>query len=98
MQTPGVASARVMTPKEQAELLAPWFGPDLPLDLLPVAAAHRDHRDGRGGFDAEGLRFRLAGVSPRARCSTIIHPLAKGPSSRRPGGLSTLGFRDLACD
>jgi cell division transport system permease protein len=35
-QTPGVAAARVMTRDEQAELLAPWFGPDLPLDLLPV--------------------------------------------------------------
>ena len=35
-QTPGVASARALTSEEQAGLLAPWFGPDLPLDTLPI--------------------------------------------------------------
>ena len=32
----GVASARALTDAEQQALLAPWFGPELALDSLPV--------------------------------------------------------------
>ncbi|MGC5198757.1 cell division protein FtsX, partial [Aphanothece microscopica] len=34
--TPGVASARALPPAETAALLEPWFGPDLPIDALPI--------------------------------------------------------------
>ena len=34
--TPGVASARALSSEEQRALLAPWFGPDLPVDTLPI--------------------------------------------------------------
>ncbi len=34
--TPGIASARAMTDDEQRALLEPWFGPDLPVDALPL--------------------------------------------------------------
>lgn len=64
-QTPGISSARVMTQDEQADLLAPWFGPDLPLDLLPVPRLI-EITETSEGFDAEGLRFRLAGEAPGA--------------------------------
>ena len=34
--TRGVASARPMTDEEQQDLLEPWFGPDVPVDTLPI--------------------------------------------------------------
>ena len=34
--TPGIASARADDAEEQRKLLEPWFGPDLPLDDLPL--------------------------------------------------------------
>ena len=34
--TAGVRSARALTDEEQQALLAPWFGADLALDVLPV--------------------------------------------------------------
>jgi len=36
--TPGIDDARVMSAQEQADLLAVWLGPDLPLDALPCLA------------------------------------------------------------
>ena len=36
--TPGIASARAMTDDEQRKLLAPWFGPDLPIESPPCRA------------------------------------------------------------
>lgn len=64
-QTPGIASARVMDDDEQRELLAPWFGNDLPLDTLrlPVLIDVTETDDGP---DAEGLRQRLAADAPGA--------------------------------
>ncbi|WP_245947510.1 cell division protein FtsX [Jannaschia seohaensis] len=63
-ETPGVASARALTPAEQAALLEPWLGPDLPLDRLPLPRLI----DLVGGedLDVEGLRLRLAGEVPGA--------------------------------
>lgn len=62
--TPGVAAARILTLEEQAALLAPWLGPDLPLDALPLprlidVTASDD-------LDVEGLRQRLAAEVPDA--------------------------------
>ncbi len=63
--TPGVALARVLSDAEQRALLAPWFGPDLPLDDLPIPRLI-EVVETELGFDAEGLRFRLAGEAPGA--------------------------------
>jgi cell division transport system permease protein len=63
--TPGVELARALTREEQEELLVPWFGPDLPLDNLPIPALI-EVVETRAGFDAEGLRQRLAGEVPGA--------------------------------
>lgn len=62
--TPGVASIRVLPAAEVEKLLEPWFGPDVPVDALPVprlieVGTARD-------FDAEALRLRLAGEAPGA--------------------------------
>ncbi len=63
--TPGVASARAMDDAEQRRLLAPWFGPDLPLDTLAlprlIEVTETDE-----GYDSEGLRQRLAAEAPGA--------------------------------
>ncbi len=64
-QTPGVASARALTAEEQAALLAPWFGPDLPLDTLPVPQLI-EIIEGEAGLDAPGLRLRLGAEVPGA--------------------------------
>lgn len=63
--TPGIASARVLSVEEERALLAPWFGPDLPLDTLPVPRLIEVVEDG-AGLDVDGLRLRLAGEAPSA--------------------------------
>lgn len=64
-QTPGVASARALSTEEQAALLAPWFGPDLPLDTLPIPQLI-EIIEGEPGLDAIGLRLRLGAEVPGA--------------------------------
>ncbi len=63
--TPGIGSARVMSDAEQRKLLEPWFGPDLPLDTLPVPRLIEVLEEGRGP-DAAGLKLRLAAEAPGA--------------------------------
>lgn len=63
--TPGIASARVMSEAEQRKLLEPWFGPDLPLDTLPVPRLIEVLEKGRGP-DAAGLKLRLSAEAPGA--------------------------------
>ncbi|WP_205627902.1 cell division protein FtsX [Ruegeria marisrubri] len=64
-QTPGVAEARALTLEEQAALLAPWFGPDLPVDALPVPQLIEIIED-EPGYDPSGLRLRLSAEVPGA--------------------------------
>ncbi|MFY0647439.1 MAG: cell division protein FtsX [Sulfitobacter geojensis] len=63
--TKGVASARALSDAEQQTLLAPWFGPDLALDALPVPRLIEVIEDG-DGMDPAGLRLRLAAEVPGA--------------------------------
>ena len=63
--TPGIASARAMTDAEQRALLEPWFGPDLPVDALPLPRLIEVTETG-AGYDGEGLRQRLAAEAPGA--------------------------------
>jgi len=63
--TSGVASARALDEAEQRALLEPWFGPDLPVETLPIPQLIEVIEDG-DGFDAEGLRLRLAAEVPGA--------------------------------
>lgn len=64
-QTPGVASARALSDEEQAALLAPWFGADLPISELPVPRLIEVIETAEG-YDANGLRLRLAAEVPGA--------------------------------
>jgi cell division transport system permease protein len=63
--TPGVARVRALSQDEQQALLEPWFGPDLPLDALPVPQLIEIVTDG-DDFDVEGLRARLSAQVPGA--------------------------------
>lgn len=63
--TPGVERARALTPEEQQALLAPWFGPDLPLDTLPIPQLVEVIAGGEG-YDAAGLQARLTAEVPGA--------------------------------
>lgn len=63
--TRGVASSRAMTDEEQQALLEPWFGPDVPVDTLPIPRLI-DVVETADGFDAAGLRLRLAAEAPGA--------------------------------
>ncbi len=63
--TPGIAAATVMAQSDQAALLEPWLGPDLPLDMLPLPRLIEVTEFG-GGPDRQGLRLRLAAEAPGA--------------------------------
>ncbi len=63
--TAGIERARALTDEEQQALLAPWFGQDLPLDSLPVPRLIEIVANDQG-FDATGLRLRLAAEVPGA--------------------------------
>ena len=63
--TPGVASARVMGDDETRALLAPWFGPDLPVETLPIPRLIEVVEDG-DGLDVAALRLRLSAEAPGA--------------------------------
>lgn len=63
--TPGVDSARALDAAEQRKLLEPWFGPDLPVEDLPIPQLV-ELVEGDDGYDTEGLRQRLAAEAPGA--------------------------------
>ncbi len=63
--TAGVAYARALDDAEQQALLAPWFGAELDLQALPVPQLIEVIEEDTG-FDAAGLRLRLAAEVPGA--------------------------------
>ena len=63
--TAGVQDARALTDAEQQALLSPWFGSGIDLGSLPVPRLIEVVED-MSGFDAEGLRLRLAAEVPAA--------------------------------
>ena len=87
--TPGVASARAMTDEEQRRLLEPWFGPDLPLDALPIPRLIEVTQEG-AGYDGEGLRLRLAAEAPGAILDD--HTRWRVPLAVAAGRLRILGL------
>ncbi len=62
--TPGAGTPRLLPQDELAQLLEPWFGPDMPVDALPVPALIDLPVETE--FDAEGLRLRLEAEVPGA--------------------------------
>jgi cell division transport system permease protein len=92
--TPGIASARAMTDAEQRTLLEPWFGPDLPVDALPLPRLIEVTENG-SGYDGEGLRLRLAAEAPGAVLDDHTRwrrPLAVAAARLRLLGLLSIGL------
>ncbi|WP_321831101.1 cell division protein FtsX [Thalassovita sp.] len=63
--TPGVESARALSEEEQKALLEPFFGPDLPIEELPIPQLIEINETDQG-YDSTGLRLRLAAEVPGA--------------------------------
>lgn len=62
--TPGVSGARALSADEARALLEPWFGPDLPVEDLPIPQLIEART--AEGFDADALRLRLTAEVPGA--------------------------------
>ena len=90
--TPGIASARAMTDDEQRALLAPWFGPDLLVDTLPLPRLIEITEDSTG-YDGEGLRQRLAAEAPGAVLDD--HTRWRRPLAVAATRLRLLGFMSI---
>ncbi|WP_226782210.1 cell division protein FtsX [Oceaniglobus trochenteri] len=90
--TSGVASARPLDAAEQLALLAPWFGPDLPVETLPIPQLI-EVIETRDGYDAEGLRLRLKAETPGAVLDD--HTRWRRPLIEAAGRLNALGLFSL---
>ena len=89
--SPGVTSARLMPADEQAALLEPWFGPDLPLDALPVPRLIEITVD--GAFDGGATAAALADNVPSATLDD--HTLWRQPLVDAAARIRTLGGLSL---
>lgn len=87
--TPGVEQARALSADEQRALLAPWFGPDLPIETLPVPQLIEIFEEG-DGYDGAGLRARLAAEVPGAVLDD--HTRWRAPLVEAAGRLRLLGY------
>lgn len=88
-QTPGVAEARALDADEQRALLEPWFGPDLPVESLPVPQLIEIVETG-AGYDRDGLRLRLQAELPGAVLDD--HTRWRRPLVQAAGRLKVLGW------
>lgn len=92
--TRGVAAARALSDAEQAELLAPWFGPELALDTLPVPRLIEVIENAEG-IDPTGLRLRLQAEVPGAVLDDHARwraPLVQAASRLRLLGWVSMGL------
>lgn len=62
--TPGVTDPRAIPADEMSALLAPWFGPDMPVDALPIPALVE--MTAPSGLDTAALSARLSAEAPDA--------------------------------
>ncbi|MEZ5676584.1 MAG: FtsX-like permease family protein [Thalassovita sp.] len=90
--TPGVTEARALSADEQRALLEPWFGPDLPLEGLPIPQLIEIIEDS-GGYDAAGLRLRLSAEVPGAVLDD--HTRWRKPLVRAASRLRFLGWLSI---
>ncbi|MEM6849635.1 MAG: cell division protein FtsX, partial [Pseudomonadota bacterium] len=79
----------VIPDAEQRDLLAPWFGPDLPVEDLPIPRLI-EIIETADGFDGTGLRQRLAAEAPGAVLDD--HTRWREPLAAAAGRLRALGW------
>ncbi|MFD0860061.1 cell division protein FtsX [Roseovarius aquimarinus] len=90
--TEGIASARALSAEEQRALLEPWFGPDLPVETLPIPQLVEIIEEA-DGYDAAGLRLRLAAEVPGAVLDD--HTRWRAPLVRAASRLRFMGWVSL---
>lgn len=90
--TPGIESYRAMDTDQVKALLQPWFGPDLPVETLPLPQLV-EITETASGIDAEGLRLRLAAEAPGALLDD--HTRWRRPLVAAAGRLRLLGVLSL---
>ena len=90
--TPGLGQPEVVPDSEISELLEPWFGPDVPVDALPVPRLI-EVPIASSEFDLQGLRMRMQGELP----DTVVddhgewrRPLVSAASRLRALGMLSL--------
>lgn len=90
--TEGVASARALSDAEERALLEPWFGPDVPVQDLPIPRLIEIIEDSTG-YDGAGLRLRLQAEVPGAVLDDHTRwrkPLVKAASRLRLLGILSI--------
>ncbi|WP_085877684.1 cell division protein FtsX [Roseisalinus antarcticus] len=87
--TPGIATARPLDGGEARALLEPWFGPDLPVESLPIPQLVEIVETG-DGYDTTGLRARLQAEVPGAVLDD--HTRWRQPLVEAAGRLRMLGI------
>jgi cell division transport system permease protein len=90
--TPGIGAPRLLSDDEVAALLTPWFGPEMPVDALPVPELIEVPITGPD-FDPAGLRLRLEAEVPGAILDDHTEwrrPLVSAASRLRYLGLVSL--------
>jgi cell division transport system permease protein len=92
-RTPGIATSRAMTTAETKVLLEPWLGPDLPIEALPLPQLI-EITETDAGYDAEGLRQRLAAEAPGAVLDD--HTRWRRPMVEAADRLRLLGLLSMA--
>lgn len=90
--TPGIASAHALSEEDQRKLLEPWFGPDLPVDALPLPRLIEITEDSPS-YDSSGLRLRLQAEAPGAVLDD--HTRWRRPMATAAGRLRLLGGLSL---
>ena len=63
--TPGIKSVALLSMSEKRQLLEPWFGANMPIELLPLPALI-NIREEKNGYDDNSLRLRLLADLPSA--------------------------------
>lgn len=91
--TPGIAASRALSDDEQRALLTPWFGPDLPVDALPLPRLI-EVTETPEGYDGEGLRQRLMAEAPGAVLDD--HTRWRRPLAVAAARLNLLGALSIA--
>jgi len=91
--TPGIASFRALDDNETRALLEPWFGPDLPIEALPIPRLF-EVVEGVPPYDSEGLRQRLTAEAPGAVLDD--HTRWRRPLAEAAERLRLLGVLSIA--
>lgn len=91
--TPGIKSYRLIDDAETKKLLEPWFGPDLPVETLPIPRLI-EVVEADPPYDAEGLKQRLAAEAPGAVLDD--HTRWRRPLAEAASRIRLLGVLSIA--